>query len=130
MDPDLNPRQARIWNYLNSQDVFYAIRRWPTWVAALAMAEHRDNRDRFSLYHWLAANGAPSWFAQRVVLLYDVRKGQFLFGGYDAAAHRQVQQMQRQQQSGSLFDTNKTFFDMHCGSVHRVKSPCPPDKLK
>lgn len=121
-----NPRQARVWNYLNKGDEFYPIRAWPTWAQSAAMLSHRSFRDRFTYFRWLASNGASPAFLTRVVLLTDVTNGGISFdsSGYDLSAGRHVNSMLEQLKSGKLFDSNPSVLDMHCGRVHPVNTPC------
>jgi len=65
-------QEARIWNYLNGQDEFYPIRKWPGWARHLAIREEKGNKDRFELYRWLVVNGlnpetAKDWARMRDV---------------------------------------------------------------
>lgn len=52
-----NAQEARIWNYLNVQDEFYPVRKWPGWARYIAMKTDKTNKDRFELYRWLVVNG-------------------------------------------------------------------------
>lgn len=50
-------RESRIWNWLNKQDEFYPVRRWPGWARYVVMKKDKGNKDRFELYRWLVVNG-------------------------------------------------------------------------
>lgn len=113
-------RQARLRNYFNSakwRDLFWPLREWPVWVQDCALQEHKGNRDRFTLFYFFAANGLDPWQARHAVLASDARPTAFGIepqdGDYDLHARRQMLQMIKQVEDGSLFKSNKRYFDMH-----------------
>lgn len=61
--------QARRWNALNKGDLFWPIREWPNELARLALKDHLNNKERYFLFYFLAANGlAPDECADIVRL--------------------------------------------------------------
>lgn len=67
-----NAREARVWNYLNSQDEFYPLRKWPGWAQYIAMKDDKNNKDRFELFRWLVVNGLSPATASVWATLQDV----------------------------------------------------------
>jgi hypothetical protein len=113
-----NQRQARVWNHLNAGDWFYRIRQWPGWLQELMLKEHRDGRERFTLFFFLTGNGCPPDIAGQWTLLNDFRGGKEVYAqGYDQSARAQVIQMKRDLQNGKLFKGDKKIMDMHLGRV-------------
>jgi len=112
-----NARQARIWNYLNTGEDFYPIRDWPPYLRALVLSPHRLNRGRFTLFFFLVVNGLEPQEAAMWTLLNDVRGGNPISGGYDHEARRQVQQMVKQHEDGSLYRQRKHMYNMASGKV-------------
>jgi len=110
-----DPRQARIWNFLNSGEDFFPIRDWPDYLQTLQLKQHRVNRERFTLFFFLAANGLDPEVAAQWTLLNDVIHGRLITRGYDYQAHRQVQQLITQHTSGSLYSGRKRIYDMNAG---------------
>jgi len=113
----INPRMARVWNYLNTGEDFYPIRDWPAYLRASIMSSHRMNRQRFNLFFFLVANGLEPEVAGQWTLLYDVKDGVPLSMGYDYEAKRQVQQMIKQHNDGSLYRERKHIYSMASGKV-------------
>jgi len=122
-------RQARLRNHFNGQawrDLFWPLREWPNWAQELALKEHKGNRDRFSLFYFFVANGMDPWQARHAVLAFDARPTAFgielIDGDYDVHARRQIMQMIKQAEDGSLFKTNKRYFDMTLGRTIMAKN--------
>jgi len=80
------------------------------------------NRDRFTLFFFLAANGLDGETAGLWTLLIDVRPDESgalrpIVGQYDQTAHRHIKQMQRQLEEGTLFRGDKPMMDLAKGYV-------------
>jgi len=114
-----NARQARVWNFLNSGDDFYPIREWPAYLRQNVMSPHRRNRERYTLFFFLVANGLDPTTAGLWTLLSDVSHGHILTEGYDAQAERQVAQMMVQHDDGSLYRERKYMYNMSSGKVEK-----------
>lgn len=111
-------RTARVWNHMNRGDWFYPIRTWPVWAQKLMLLEHRNNRDRYSLFFFLTSNGLSPDIAGQWVLLRDIAaQGREVLGQYDEAARRQVIQMKEQIRKKEFFKGTKPVWDMHMGRV-------------
>lgn len=114
-----NPREARVWNYLNKDMLpFWQIRDWPEWLQRLAMEKHKDNRQRYNFFFFLVANGLDPSLASEWTLMTDVVNGNPISTGYDNVAHHQVHvQMPVQHQTGQLYRGTKMMMNMVTGSV-------------
>jgi hypothetical protein len=107
-----------VWNHLNRGDWFYPIRKWPSWLQSLMLKEHRNNRERFTLFFFLTGNGLSPDIAGEWTLLKDVGKDMVLkIGDYDNKARAQVIQMKEQLRKGTFFKGDKKMMDMHIGRV-------------
>lgn len=113
-----DPREARLWNYLNRQDdIFWPIRLWPIWVQRIALKDHKGNRDRFAMFFFLVSNGldpkrAVFWIKGHDVGSKGDNKGFLLSGDYDTHEYRHFLQMEKQVTDGTLFKGRKLVFDM------------------
>lgn len=132
---------TRLWNSLNSGERFHPIRQWPEWAqkaqlsaAAGGTGRHGGllaNKDRFGLFHFLAANGLDPGVASEHVLAGDARsiaRGGLKLGwqllkhsGYADKAERHVAQMIQQATSGDMFRLPKKYMSMHLGRVVNSK---------
>lgn len=120
-------REARLWNFFNRQDwVFWPIWKWPSWIQRIAVKEYKKNRDRFSMFFFLVANGLEPNRAVFWVTAKDVKgpydneqKGFVITGDYTAKATRQFYQMRRQLKDGSLFKGNKLYFNLTNRRMYR-----------
>lgn len=114
-----NPREARVWNHLNSAMLpFWQIRYWPEWIQTLALTLHKDNRQRYNYFFFLVANGLDPSLASEWTLMTDYVNGTILSNGYDNVAHHQVfVQMPVQHQTGQLYQGTKQMMNMVTGRV-------------
>lgn len=117
----LSPREARLWNYFAKGDEFYSIREWPKYLAEMMLLEHKNNRERFTLFFFLTGNGLNPTTAADWIQLADV---QLMMRGlipvssvYDPAAIRQFAQLIEQSRTGTLFKGDKKIMDMAKGHV-------------
>jgi len=114
------PREARVWNYLNGDTPFWEIRVWPQYLQALALKEHKVNRERFTLYFFLTANGLDPKLARDWVLMTDYvrrtdtanREMKIISQGYDRAAGLHIEQLYIQAGTGTLFQGRKRMYNM------------------
>lgn len=118
----LSPREARLWNYLARGDEFFSIREWPAFLQEMALLEHKNNRERFTLFFFLTGNGLNPTQAADWIQLADVRMKPngtpgFISGVYDPQALRQLAQLIDQCRSGTLFKGDKKIMDMAKGHV-------------
>jgi len=90
-----NRRQAHMRRFLNDAEWFYPLREWPDYLQGIGTSLHRDNRERFTFFFFLTANGLAPDVAAEWVLMDDVINGNPVTWGYDEAAHKQVKQMVR-----------------------------------
>jgi hypothetical protein len=106
-----NPRQARIWNYLNSGDDFYVINSWPCWLAKLIMQSGKNNLERMKLFRFLVYNGLYPETAKQWVLMDDVdqKTRRIKFYDYDKDAYRQMDQLKALYDSGVLAKYGKVY---------------------
>jgi len=114
---NLKPAQARVWNFIARGDIFFSAREWPQWLQDLAVSEHKNNRDRYTFFYFLVANGMDPATAGEWTLMNDVVRGAPLSTGYNDHAHRQVIQMKKQLHEGTLFTGTKKMIDLATGKV-------------
>lgn len=117
----LSPREARLWNYLAKGDEFFSIREWPTYLQELMLLEHKNNRERFTLFFFLTGNGLNPTTASDWIQSSDARAQRghltLVAGVYDPSALRQLAQLIEQARNGSLFTGQKKIMDMAKGHV-------------
>jgi len=114
-------RETRVWNYLNKHLDWYRVSTWPRWIIGLALKEHKNNRDRYSLFFFWTVNGMDPEQAAMHLLMTDVQGGRYTQTyGYDASAQRQVMQLVLQCRDGTLFVPGKRYWDMSKGEVVRL----------
>lgn len=122
----LTPREVRIIEYLhNVQDMFFRYGDWPEYLQRMILLPHKDNRQRFTLFFFLVGNGLEPEIAGVWTLLIDVRAGltgilRPIVGGYDDAAHKQIEQMKQQVANGTLFKGTKDMMDLVAGHVKKM----------
>jgi len=124
-------RRARVWNYYNKQDEFWPMREWPKWVQELGLLPHKNLRERFTFFRFLAVNGLRPEMCGAWTLTNDVKQGQNLVqNGYDDAAWRHVAQMQQQLMDGHTVPAGLWFkgekgtcFSMITGKVEYFGEP-------
>jgi len=105
------PREARVWNFLNSGEDFFPIREWPNYLKEMALKEHKNHRERYRLFLFLSANGLHPDIAASWVLMADYMGKQILHGDYDRAALAQISDMTKKAFSRELFQ-NIIVYDM------------------
>lgn len=113
-----NQREARVWNYLNRGDWFWPIREWPVFLQKMQLKEHRNNRERYTLFFFLTGNGMSPDIAGQWTILRDIGQGGVeKEGNYDKSARAQIIQMKEQIRKGSFFKGDKKIMDMTLGRV-------------
>jgi len=113
-----SPREARLWNYFAKGDEFFTIREWPAYLQEMMLLDHKNNRERFSLFFFLTGNGLNPTLAADWIQSRDVRGGQHLVTGvYDPQAIRHFAQLIEQSRTGTLFKGDKKMMDMTMGHV-------------
>jgi len=117
----LDSRQARLWNYLNGQDVFWPIRSWPNYLQDMALEAHKKRRSRFRLFQFLVFNGLSPGWAATWIQMRDYVKGEAVLDNTWTDKHiKHIVDMFRQLQDGTLFSNNAgnaMIFDMTDGRV-------------
>lgn len=118
----LTPRETRLIQYLHStQDVFFPYGTWPGYLRDMILLPHKDNRQRFTLFFFLVANGLNPHVACLWALLIDVRpvagEPRLILGQYDEEAQRQMRQMKRDVRNEKFFKGTKPMMDMTLGRV-------------
>jgi len=121
------PREARIWNYFNQQDDFWAIRKWPPWAQQDMLAFHKTYDQRYHLMRFLCFNGMNPRSAAAWIYISDISStGIPLAGIYDASAVSQITGMIGQATKGTLWKSYHRIFDMITG--HPESDPkAPPE---
>jgi len=132
---------GRIWRRLQSSKLYHKISSWPLWAqhaqlraAAGGHGTHvglLNNRDRYGLYHHLAANGLDPQTVAGHVLAGDVRgvasrlatkSWEFVqHSGYQEEAERHVHRMVQDHTSGHMWNVAKRFFSHNLGRVVKSK---------
>lgn len=118
-DAPLTPRETRLLEYFHStQDDFFPIGRWPSYLVRMMLLEHKNNRERFTLFFFLTGNGlaptvAAGWILTTDVVWPDKR----IQGRYDPSALKQMSQLIEQERAGTLFKGDKKIMDMTLGYV-------------
>lgn len=110
-------REIRVVEYLQQQDEFYKWVRWPEYLRSMSLLDHKSNRDRFTLFFFLTANGLNPDTAEQWVTMSDVVGATIIAGHYDASAWRQMAQLKNQSLDGSLFGKKKRMMNMELGRV-------------
>lgn len=108
----LSQREARVWNYLNKGEYFYPIRLWPEHLQEMALAEHKELRERYRFFQFLTWNGLGIEKAQEWTFMNDVRNGEPVEGDYDRAAWTQMKDMKQKARDGRLFRNCAPAWDM------------------
>lgn len=121
----LSPREARLWNYLAIGDEFASIRTWPQFLQEMMLLDHKNNRERFTLFFFLTGNGLNPTQAADWIQLADVRTNarggrQFVSGVYDPNAIRHFAQLIEQCRAGTLFKGDKKIMDLSLGRVVKM----------
>lgn len=113
----LTPREARLLDYFHTQDDFARIGTWPRYLIDMMLLEHKNNRERFTLFFFLTGNGLEPSTAAGWILTTDVAGSKRIQGHYDLSATKQMSQLIEQERSGTLFKGNKKMMDMTLGYV-------------
>ncbi len=112
----IDARQARLINYLHTQDFFFKLGEWPGYLRDMILQHHKSNRERFTLFFFLTGNGLDPSTAVSWTLIADYR-GKEILGSYDIPARSQMMQLQKQLKDGNLFKGEKKMMDMNLGYV-------------
>ena len=108
------------------KDVFWPLRTWPQWAIDSFLSGHLNNRERYNLFFFLAANGMEPELAGKMTSATDATRtaentAVLLSSGYDnAAVHQMLVQLPQQASSGELFRGDKLMMDMTLGRVTRM----------
>jgi len=118
----LDGRQARLWNYFNKQDVFYPIRRWPSWVAGIQLSPKKRRNDRYRLFLFYVYNGLPSWLAVEFITLFDYRQKMFYFNALSKKHEKHLKEMADSFHKGELLLKMSSIMNMEFGfkSTHSL----------
>lgn len=75
--PIRTARNARIWNYLNWQDEFFACRLWPGWLQEIAVkpASDRSRHENYRFFAFMFGNGVRPDIRAMWFLMEDVYNG-------------------------------------------------------
>jgi len=107
-------RKARLQNYFNRQDEFWAFREWPLWVQQIALQAHKRFRERYRLFLFFVWNGLNPLTARMWVIIRDY-KGRFIEEEYDRSAWSQLDQMVKDAFNKELYKPETKMFDMITG---------------
>lgn len=114
----LTPRETRLLEYFHLQDSFFPIGKWPSYLIRMMLLEHKNNRERFTLFFFLTGNGLEPTTAAGWILTTDVAwPDKRIQGRYDPSALKQMSQLIEQERSGTLFKGDKKIMDMTLGYV-------------
>jgi len=108
-------RKARLMNYFNKQDEFWAFREWPNWVQQIAIQAHKKYRERYRFFLFLVFNGLNPLTARMWVIIRDYRNGHFVEEDYDNSAWSQIDGMVRDAFNKNLYKNRGKVFDMILG---------------
>jgi len=99
-------REARLMNYFNKQDDFWAFREWPPWVQQEMIKDHKKGRERYKLFLFFVFNGLSPFTAQMWIIMQDY-KGRFIEGIYDRDGWAHFAQLLRLALNGDLVKNRK-----------------------
>jgi len=108
-------RKARLQNYFNKQDEFWAFREWPLWVQEIALQRHKRYRERYRFFLFLVFNGLNPLTARMWVIMKDYRGYRFVEEEYDNSAWSQIDGMVRDAFNKNLYKNRGKVFDMILG---------------
>lgn len=116
------PSQHRLWNFFqNSQDSFYKIRYWPTWVQEGIVMKHKSNNMRYKLLLFLLTNGVFPPVALDWVMANDAVGGMDLvLEKYDDDAMRDMKKVLVDHANGSLYKGKYKVFILHTQKVEVI----------
>lgn len=120
--PDIvDARGGRVYRYLATQDCFWPIHDWPNFVQDIAVKARKNNRERFTMFFFLVANGIEHHTAARWVLMSDIVNGAIVSDPIPKH-HLHMDQLKTQAAKpphtpGSLWQGNKKVMDMAKGYV-------------
>jgi len=107
------PRESRMWNYFNKQDLFWPIREWPPWAQDNMLLLHKNYDQRYHLMRFLVFNGMNPRIAASWIYISDITStGTPLAGVYDSSAVSQITGMIGQAAKGTLWKSHHRIFDM------------------
>lgn len=108
-------RKARVQNFFNRQDDFWAFREWPLWVQEIALQKHKKYRERYRFFLFLTWNGLNPLTARMWLIMKDWR-GRYIEEDYDRSAWSQIDGMVRDAFSKDLFRNKQgRMYDMILG---------------
>lgn len=118
--PPHDAREARVWNYINRQDLFWHMSLWPEWAQTAMLMEHKTYDRRYDLIYFLTANGLDPDVALEWITCRDVVNGTCLTEAYDKHAWRDMLGLIKKAKEGTLLHGNKPMLDMIIGRVQRM----------
>lgn len=97
-------REARLWNWLRKEtrELFYEIDTWPESMQRIALQEHKENKQRFALLHFLIENGCAPGVAMGWMMAKDVQNGKIIAYGYNNGALRDIESTVKRAVNGEL----------------------------
>ena len=101
--------------YFNDiQDDLQPLREWPQWLQEIQLNPNRRNRDRFSLFHFLWANGLNPYIAAIWCSATDITQdGNEIVQSRRDKVLRHVRQMIEQAENGTLLAQPKAYYCLH-----------------
>lgn len=102
---------AEMW--LDRQDIFFPTAEWPSQFRDLFRLQHRNNRERFTLFLFFTGNGMSPSHARQVMSRFD--------RNLDAAAQRQLEQLERNTSDPDFWQRYSTY-DMTTGHWERDRA--------
>ncbi len=114
--PPETKREARLWNFFNSGDLFYKINTWPLWAQNAMLLSHKKRNRRYDLMKFLSYNGLDPGIAAIWVQANDYRYNQLILETYDRNAIQDFIRITDEAYGARLIGS---YFDMREGRVIR-----------